>query len=282
MTKLQKTVFSTLFACSSLFGYNFETTFGAHDFIVNDIKTNGVPAHIDDGTSHTFGANVGIVVKHKTKSNINLYAKAEVLIDIDTDKLDKDHIPIWFDFIVDVDGDISKINDYNFIKWYVYLDDKQNTVSCIERQIRQHLGLGWQFNNQKLMFALNAYTGFYYIELDDDTPRERGYDRMDLDNGESSSLLEAEASYNFTNDFSIYASASRYSAHAGFSELETDFKMLLTYKTKDFIAEGTTLNLLLKRNNYNFNDFNEGHDLSILPWDNDSLVQCFISIPTDF
>jgi len=266
----------------SLNGMDFQATFGLHDFMVNNIKTDGYPAHIKDGTSHTFGVDAGIWIRHTTPSDINFLAKAEVFLDRDKDELDEDHIPVWFDFLVDVDGPMYKINERNRLLWYVLIDNKQNTVSCIEREIRQHIGVGWEFHTQKFKVALNTYLGFYYIEIDDDTPKQRGYTRMELDDGEASNAFELETSYSFTQDWSIYAKAKRYSANAGFEELETNYELLLSYSGENFLVEHSTLNLNIKNVQYNFDRFNVHSDLTALPWDNDTLIKVYLSMPIDF
>jgi hypothetical protein len=280
MKNIKAFILTYILALQTLYGFEYKMSAGLHDFMVVDIQTDGIPVDIDDGVSHTFGANLGFWLYHTTDSNINILAKAEVLFDIDLDKLDDDHIPIWFDNVIDIDGNIYTINNYNTIKWYLYLDDKENTVSCIERELRQHAGIGWEFKKSNFFLALNVYGGFYYIEIDDDTPEDRNYDRMDLDNGEESNVLEAEISYNLSKKTSIYFNTKRYSTNAGFSELETDYKFLLSYKT-DIIRKGSVLNFLAKYNKYNFDDFNEGHQFDILPWDSDILIQTYILIPMD-
>ena len=279
---IKKILLFIAFVTTSLNAYNFEATLGIHDFMVRDIKTNNLPSHIKDGTSHTLGGNIGIVLRHQTKNGINIYAKAETFVDNDKDKLDNDHIPIWFDFVVDIDGIISKYNQNNEFKWYVYLDNRQNTVSCIEREVRQHLGVGWRYFNRNFEFALKGYLGFYYIEIDDDTPVSRGYNRMDLDNGEASNVLEAKIAYQITKDFNIMAKAKRYSANAGFKEMESDYEVRMRYENIDFLTDGASINFLVKYAKYNFDDFNEGHTLPILPWDNDTLIQTFVSFPVNF
>lgn len=257
-----------------------EVSAGVHDFIVNGIDNpQKQPSYIESGTSHTLGLNTAVWIQHKTPSGISFTGKAQVLLDRDKDELDKDHLPVWFDFLLDIDGEIYKPNDTNSFKWYIYLDNKQNTVSCIERQVRQHIGAGWQYRDDDFMFALNGYLGFYYIEIDDDTPGARGYSRNELDNGEASNVFEAELAYKITPAWSSYANLKRYSANAGFSELETDLKLLVSYHDAiSFLAKGSSLNLQIKYNSYNFKEFNI-HPLTVLPWDSDSIVELYIKTP---
>ncbi|NPA66404.1 MAG: hypothetical protein GXO11_05935 [Epsilonproteobacteria bacterium] len=269
----------SLFIGSSLSAVTYEASVGAHDFIVSDIKTDGVPAHIKDGTSHTLGLNAGILVKHTTSNNIHIFGKAEVFLDNDQDELDDDHLPIWFNYIIDIDGPLYSFNENNNLLWYIYLDNKQNTVSCIEREIRQHVGLGYSYTNGGFMLALNAYAGFYYIEIDDDTPEERGYSREDTDNGEASHVLELETSYNFTQNLSIYADVKRYNMNMGGENLEDDFLVQINYENANFLNENVGLHLKAQYTKYNFDHFNKEGLLPILPWDNEALVQFYATIP---
>ena len=281
---LQKKIFMFVFyffLANSLFGVDFSTAFGVHDVVVRDISTNGKPAHIQDGTSHTFGADVAIYAHHTTASGINLLAKAKVFFDRDVDELDNDHVPVWFDFLLDFDGEVYKLNESNRILWYIYMDNRQNTVSCIEREVRQHIGLGWRFSYKDFFLATNAYSGFYYIEIDDDTPLERGYSRMELDDGEASNVFEIEAGYGFLQDYTLYGKIKRYSANAGFEELESDYELRFGYKAS-FWQKDATLNLKIRYTQYDFSRFNEGHTLSVLPWDNDTLIEVYYKFPLVF
>jgi len=276
--KFSSLVFLGALVSSSLEAVTLGVDVGLHDFIVSDIKNDTPLDGVSSGTSHTLGVNAALWVQHTTEKNINILAKAEGFLDKDNDHLDPDHIPVWFHFVIDVDGDIDTINNYNTIKWYIYMDNKQNTVSCIEREIRQHVGIGWQHQKNNLTLALNAYAGFYYIEIDDDTPGKRGYNRLELDDGEASNVFEFEFDYKFNQLWSFAGSLRRYSANAGFEELETNYDFLLTYNASDIVSEDSTLNLKVKYTKYNFDRFNI-HELNMLPWDNDTLVQAYLSIP---
>ena len=256
---------------------------GLHDFVVQDIQDDGGLGGIPSGDSHTFGINFGIWAEHTTPSSIHILAKAEMFLDRDKDKLDPDHYPIWFDFLVDVDGDAYRFNDIHSLKWYIYMDNKQNTVSCIEREVRQQIGLGYRYEKEGVFaLALNAYAGFYYIEIDDDTPSMRGYDRQELDDGEAANTLEVEGRYALTKALEVYARARRYSANAGFEELENNYELQLHYRPQksSFLAEGTALHVKLKYTKYNFDRFHR-HELTVLPWDNDTLLQAYMTIPLD-
>jgi hypothetical protein len=285
---VKKRYVTAAFVASLLMAQNaaaveFEASVGLHDFVVSDIKNDVVADGISAGTSHTFGLNAAIYVKHQTKNNINFLAKAEAFLDNDQDHLDPDHIPVWFDFLLDINGLIYTVNERNSFKWYVLMDNRQNTVSCIEREVRQHLGLGYEYNNGGFTFDFNAYAGFYYIEIDDDTPVARGYSRQDTDDGEASNVLELEAQYNFNKAWSLYANIKRYAANAGTEKLENNAELLLTYKGSEFLSDGATLNLKVKYVEYDLDRFYRADiGVPILPFDNNTLIQAYVTLPINF
>ncbi len=279
MKLFQSFIVGLLFYVSTLSAVSYEASVGAHDFIVSDIETGGKPAHIEDGTSHTLGLDIGIWVKHTTEKNINILAKAEAFLDNDKDELDSDHIPVWFDFLLDIDGPLYTLNENNYFLWYIYMDNKQNTVSCIEREVRQHVGLGYTYTNGGFKASFNVYAGFYYIEIDDDTPVARGYGREDTDDGEASHVFEFETSYDFTQDFSVYAYAKRYNMNMGGENLEDNFLVQFNYKNIHFLNDNVSFHLKAKYVKYNFDRFNKKGLLPILPWDNETLVQAYVTMP---
>jgi len=267
---------------SSLSAVDWGMTAGAHDFvvsgIVNDDPTDGISA----GDSHTLGLNVGMYVEHTTNYGIYMGAKAEAFVDYDKDELDPDHFPVWFKFLVDVNGPMIKFNENHMFKWYVLVDNRQNTVSCIEREVRQHFGVGYDFKAGGFQLDLNAYAGFYYIEIDDDTPESRDYDETQTDDGEASNLLELEMSYTFNNNWYLYGGVRNYAANKRFKALETDYQAVLSYKT-DWWGKGTSLNLNVEYNDYDLTRFTQDNAQTqgrpILPFDNDMLIQAYVTIP---
>lgn len=285
MRESVKLVISTILLMfyTSLSAMNFEASIGAHDFIVSDIKNDTPTDGISAGTSNTFGINAALYLKHQTQNNIKFLAKAEVFLDHDKDHLDPDHIPVWFDFFLDINGPVYNINENNIFLWYVAMDNRQNTVSCIEREVRQHLGIGYEYTKNGFIIDLNVYAGFYYIEIDDDTPVARGYTRQDTDDGEASNVLELKAQYEFNQDWLLYAEAKRYSANMGMDKLEDNVEVHLTYKGNSFLGDGETLNLKVKYTKYDFDRFYRNDiGLPIVPFDNDTLVQVYLTLPVDF
>jgi len=103
---------------TSLNAYEWGMTAGAHDFVVQGIVDDTAADSISAGDSHTLGVNVGVYIDHTTDSGIYIGAKAEAFLDHDKDELDPDHIPLWFKFMVDVNGPMIKFNENHMFKWH--------------------------------------------------------------------------------------------------------------------------------------------------------------------
>ena len=283
---VQSALLGAILLNAPLSAMEFEWSVGVHDFMVMDIKDDDAHNYPHDdgisaGDSHTLGINTAIYVKHTTQTGINIVAKAEAFLDHDKDHLDPDHIPVWFDFSLDVDGDMYSINDANTLRWYIALDNRQNTVSCVEREVRQHLGVGYEFNKSGFTFDAKILAGFYYIEFDDDTPVARGYNREETDDGEASHVYVLRGAYKFNKDWSVEADFRHYAANTGGDTLEDNANALLTYKGSDMFGEGTTMNLKVKHVKYDISRLNV-HPLPIVPFDNDTLIQAYVTIPVEF
>ncbi len=278
MKNFQKFLASTLFLSTTLFAEGLGISVGVHDFMVQNIQDNVGLVHNVGSSSNTFGGNIGIWYSKHTQGGINILAKAEVFRDYDKDELDFDHIPIWFDYLLTFDGKLHDINEANRFRWLVYLDNRQNTVSCIERTIRQMIGAGYEYHKSALSAGVNLYAGFYYIELDDDTPVARGYTREELDDGEAAHALEAFFSYDFNNNWHINATIRHYAANTGGSTLETDSKLHISYSGESFFMDNATLNLKIDYRKYDYSRFNT-RALPVVPWDNDTLIQAYVLVP---
>ena len=267
---------ASLFITNSVNAVSYKLSFGIHDLMVQNIKDDGGLGHIKSGTSHTLGINSAFIIDHQTQNNIKLFAKAEILLEYNKDQLDADHIPLWERYLLKGDGRISQLNKNNQAKWFVFIDLKQNTVSGIEKEVRQFTGIGWQYSQNNFEFETNAYIGFYFIEIDDDTPVMRGYSRNELDDGESANLLEVKGKYTINNNLHFLLRGRYFSANMGFEPLESNIDFSLVYD--NFLQKNKTLNFKVNYVKYDFDRFNT-KSLDQLPWDNDTLIQLNISMP---
>jgi len=267
----------------SLAAHAVETgiTIGAHDFVVTDIT----PSSIYDGsTSNTFGINAGAFIKHTTASDIVLGGTADFFLEHSPDHLDSDHFPLWYKFHVYGSGPIDELSEVTTLKWLVDFKNKQNTASGVEREIKIFYGLGLDFTNEKSHLALNGYGGFYYLEIDDDAPREyAGYDREDLDDGTSAVSIMLEGSVKLSDNFTFAGSATNWtSLGVGSNWLENELMAEINYNSDNWV-KNSTFHLKVLYTLYNLDGYyREDLGKPVLPWDNDTLIRAYMSIPWEF
>jgi len=144
-------------------------SYGLHDFMILD--------------SHTLGINGGINYSSNIFKNMSQKASFSAYAEYDPLEHDPDHIPVWFE------GDYHLTDTLHTIKKNFNLNAsmdilwKMNTVSGTEQNFKSNLALGLQYAMDNFSAGVNVGGGAYYMEFDDDAPRERGYDRSDLTMG---------------------------------------------------------------------------------------------------
>lgn len=254
-------------------------SFGAHDMMVADIDT----PEFNNGNSHTYGLNLGIFADQMTDSGILIQGSGEMFLDFDSDKLDPDHIPLWFKVRLMADGTIYSVNCLFGFHWLVDIRAKQNTVSGIENDMKQFIGLGLAYDNGTVHLALNGYGGFYYLEIDDDTPYTYGYERRDLGHGTDAVSVMAEATVALGGDFQLYGRLQRWSSvGVASSWLENESILELRYDADAWVSL-SHLNLKIDHTRYNLEPYYRSDlGVPVLPWDNDTLIQAYMTIPWEF
>lgn len=272
-------VFYLPFLCfaSTVHAVEWRMTLGAHDFIV------------EQADSHTFGAGVGLFVSHTTESSVFLSGRINTYFDIDNDELDPDHIPIWFqsDFIAE--GKLADLSERVFIDWFVGLDDRRNTVSSVEKlqKLMPGVNIGW--NNQAYVIGVNTSVGYYFLEVDDDVPRNRGYGRGGLRNETSAASVQVYTRIDVGENADLSISAQQW--HDGDDWLENKYVMAFTYNAKRWLEgswfEGGLLVFDIEHTEYNLDPYdnrpkNYPDYLPILPWDNDTFVRAYVDFPLNW
>lgn len=242
---------------------------GIHDFVV------------DEENSHTFGANMSLYIAHQTASDIQLSALLDVYLDVDVDDLDPDHIPVWFKSDYAAIGELYRVNPAFFLGWQVDLQGKRNTVSSVEKQIKLFPALTANYQGQRMLAQLKAGAGYYFMEIDDDVPRTRGYDRGDF--GNDGLAYTAMGSFGLDITPKLHMNIAAQTWHDGDAWLEDQYRFDLTYQT-NFWAEHSQWVLDIEHTQYNLDhyakvDVNSPDYLPILPWDNDTLVRLSLIVP---
>ena len=257
-------------------------SYGMHDMFVTDIT----PSTLYDGsTSHTLGADASFFLEHKTDTDVHVGGVAEIYLDRDKDHLDPDHIPIWFKFNAYAYGPLLRMTKSLSFQWHVDLRNKQNTVSGIEREIKNMYGIGFDYKPDSFHMALNAYGGFFYLEIDDDAPIEFSqtqatpYKRNDLGLGTSAISVMLDMSWNMTENFTILGYAQNWSSTGvGSDWLENEYMLEMNYATDSWV-KNSKLHLRATHTLYNIDVFYRPEvGVPVLPWDNDTLVRAYMSI----
>jgi len=276
MTNILRTLLLTPLLAGNLHAADIGLSFGAHDMMVSNIDT----PEFDGGTSHTLGADLGLFANHETERGIRIDAVLDFYLDRDTDHLDPDHIPFWYKFRFDVDGPLYQINQKITLRWLIEMKNKINTVSSIEREVKQFLGADIEYKSSDLYIALKGYSGFFYLEIDDDAPAPYGYERRDLGNGTSAISLMLDTRFNLTEALLLKASIQNWSSvGVGSSWLQNEFIVDLSYSTDQWI-KGSKVHLNIDAIKYNLDPYYRADlGVPVLPWDNDTLVKSYMSIP---
>lgn len=238
---------------------------GIHDFVV------------DEENSHTFGANMSLSIAHRTAADIQLSALLDIYLDVDVDDLDPDHIPVWFKSDSAAIGELYRFAPVFFLGWQVDLQGKRNTVSSVEKQLKLFPALTANYQGKLTQAQLKAGAGYYFLEIDDDVPKNRGYDRDDLGNKEFAYTLMGSFGADVTPKLHMSFAAQTW--HDGDAWLEDQYRFDLTYQT-DFWAEHSQWVLNVEHTQYNLDHYAKSDmDLPILPWDDDTLVRLSLMVP---
>ena len=253
-------------------------SYGLHDMFVTNITPSSLHS---GGTSHTLGLNVGFFVERTTDSDIHIGGGVDVYLDHDKDHLDPDHIPIWFKFKVFSYGPIYTMTDSLSFQWLVDLRNRQNTASGVEREIKNMYGIGFDYSPNSFHLALNTYGGFFYLEIDDDAPSQyANYDRDALGLGTTAVSFMLDTRWDMTENFTILGYAQNWSSVGiGKGWLENEFVAEINYATDGWIDK-SKLHLRATHTQYNIDKFyKEDIGIPILPWDNETLVRAYMTIP---
>ncbi|MBL4912668.1 hypothetical protein L2719_09720 [Shewanella schlegeliana] len=248
---------------------DWRVAFGAHDTIV------------DQADSHTLGAHAGFYAAHKTQSDLLWQGEIDIFIDDDKDKLDPDHIPIWFQSAFSVDGNLYRFSEVMNLQWQVTLEGKRNTVSSIEKQAKLFPGIVARYDSDRVYAGFEVAAGYYMLEIDDDVPRERGYDREDFQNKTTAYSVAFDTRLPLGDSFDIYAKAQTW--NDGSDWLENKISGIVSYRLDGWI-EDSKIQLSVEHSEYNLDpydnrDKNSPDYLAILPWDRDTLVRIYVDMP---
>jgi hypothetical protein len=234
---------------------------GIHDFIVSDANSN------------TYGLNVSASLDKRTQAGLHLDGSVNVFLDRDEDDLDPDHIPIWWQVHFGSDGDFWRSNAMH-VGWTADVNARKNTVSSIERETTALPKLVAGYDAANFESSLRAGAGWYFLEIDDDVPRTRGYQRGDLHNGELGYTLGADATMKLGASWTVSGQAQQWwDRHQWLQTVLTAAARVETVHWR----KGSEFVLSADYNHYNLDVYSRPGLQPILPWNDDLLIKLSFS-----
>jgi hypothetical protein len=249
--------FAILVLSGTALGADWQYSIGVHDFVV------------PEADSDTFGIDGRATYDERTSSGRHYFGSADVFVDRDQDHLDPDHIPVWWQLHAGTDGDLWRSGAAH-IGWTADIHTRMNTVSSIERRITARPALVLAEDGERFDAALKAGAGWFFLEIDDDVPKTRGYERGDFRNNELAYSLAADATLRLGKAWS--ASGQAQGLWSSQQWLQTEYKAALRFDAGSW-HEGSELVLDADYNTYNLDPYTRSGLPSILPWDHDVMFR---------
>ncbi len=256
----------TAFLAATAFADGWRLGFGVHDFYVPDME------------SHTYGIGGGISYEKTTDSGFHWFGSYDLFKDFDKDELDPDHIPIWWKLHIRVDRPMLEISPQSYLSWEVAHNSKTNTVSSIEREIKIFPAILYNWENERFKFSLKAAAGYFFLEIDDDVPKSRGYARGDFRSDGFAYSFAANGTVNLGQSFQLFGQFQRWADEDTW--LENQYLIELRYDADHWFSD-SELVLGIEGNHYNLLPYTPSYAimpvsfvyLPILPWDDDVMVR---------
>lgn len=257
-------------------------SFGANDMVVKNARPLEEAPNGD--TSHTFGAQVALHGKSNREAAVQQSGYFKIFADKDKDHLDPDHIPIWFLGEYQAKSKLASLSKNSAIKMIFDAEYLSNTVSSIERKTKLFAGISAEYETRAFAASIKTNAGRYALEIDDDVPRIRGYDREGLKNIEIAYSIMADTNIALGEKFNLYMLAQTW--QNGDQWLENQLKLQLNYDSNSWQKDSTVV-VNITHTEYNLDSYNHADTgapdyLPILPWTSDTLIQAYIKIPWNF
>jgi len=230
---------------------------GVHDFNVPDVD------------SHTYGVIVGASFDKKTKAGRHLVGAVDLFADRDKDDLDPDHIPIRWDVHLGTDGELWQ-GGHSHIGWTADFNTRMNTVSSIEREMTALPAILAGYNGNVFQPSLKAGAGWFFLEIDDDVPKTRGYDRSDFRNSTFGYTAAADLTIRLGAHCKIFGQAQRWQDSDDW--LQNQYEAAFVVAAGDWM-KGGELMLSADFYEYNLDVYQRPGEPTILPWNDDVLVR---------
>ncbi|WP_270835833.1 hypothetical protein [Aeromonas sp. QDB30] len=230
--------------------------------------------NVPDVDSHTYGFNARVAVDERIQRDLHLFGSFDLFVDHDQDHLDPDHVPIWWQLNGGAEGNVWR-DERLRIGWSSEFDTRMNTASSVERQMTALAALVAGYDGDLFHYSLEAGPGWFFLEIDDDAPRVRGYDREGLRNSTLAYALTNKVEFKLGDEWALRGLARRW--WDGHQTLESQYGGELRGDVDHWFgldpAKHTQLVLGADFYHYNLAFYNEPNLPSVLGWDNDVLVR---------
>jgi hypothetical protein len=234
---------------------------GVHDFDVADVD------------SHTYGVFGGVSIDKQTRKGRHLVGSVDLFADHDKDELDPDHIPIRWDVHLGSDGKVWQ-GVRTRIDWTADVNTRMNTVSSIEREITALPAVVGRYESDLVHASIKTGAGWFFLEIDDDVPKTRGYDRSDFRNNALGFTVAGDLMIRIGSCCKLGGQAQEWWDTNGGEWLQTQYEAAFHFDAGHWKKESEVV-LSADAYEYNLDVYQRPGDPPILPWDNDLLVRLF-------
>jgi len=221
---------------------------------------------VPDVSSTTWGIGGHAEVDDVTPADRHRYASFDVYVDHDEDHLDPDHIPVWWQTSLGVDGKFFTGERKMFVGWAVSQDTRMNTVSSIERQVHFLPAVEAGFAGDSARASLKTGIGYNFLEIDDDAPRLRGYDRTNLRQTTSAGAVAADASIKVGARWQVFGHAEEWRDSDDW--IQTQYVAGFRVAAERW-GKGSEVGFSVESNEYNLERYSTPGLPPVLAWDND-------------
>jgi hypothetical protein len=236
----------------------WQYSLGLHDMVVSDVD------------SSTLGVGGHAEVDETTAADRRRYASFDVYVDHDEDHLDPDHIPVWWETNLGIEDELWEGARNMFVGWRVELDTRMNTVSSIERQVHLLPALEAGFAGDSARASVKTGIGYNFLEIDDDAPRLRGYDRTSLRQTTSAGAVAADAKFRIGKAWEAFVHGEEWRDSDDW--IQTQYVVGFRVAT-DALSKGSQLAFSVESNEYNLDRYSTPGLPVVLGWDDDLMLK---------
>jgi hypothetical protein len=225
---------------------------------------------VRDVSSSTYGIGGHAEVDDITGAGRHRYASFDVYWDHDQDHLDPDHIPVWWETNLGIGDKFWEGSSSLFAGWDVNLDTRMNTVSSIERQVHLLPAVVGGFAGNSVDASLKAGIGYNFLEVDDDAPRLRGYDRTNLRQTTSAGAVAADVAFRIGSSWQVFGHGEEWRESDDW--IQTQYFAGFRVAT-DHWAKGSQVAFSVELNEYNLDRYSTPGLPAPLGWDDDLMYK---------